>query len=160
MIDFWSKPLADWALRRPGGPDLGPAGLRPSAFRSFFFIFFPAFWPSAARYVVMGYKETEAVAACISGSTAWYVSVVIRIDASIACTVVSVMSMASGARIRCRGRTRSRVQGQEAQRMLEPLHADMCVVYGPDDEETLEIAEGLTRIRITLDGTRRAAPET
>ncbi len=44
--------------------------------------------------------------------------------------------------------------------MLEPLHADMCVVYGPDDEETLEIAEGLTRIRITLDGTRRAAPET
>lgn len=42
-----------------------------------------------------GVQGAEAVAACISGSTALYVSVVIRIDASIACTVVSVMSTAS-----------------------------------------------------------------
>ncbi|MET8645041.1 TetR/AcrR family transcriptional regulator [Streptomyces sp. NPDC004074] len=30
----------------------------------------------------------------------------------------------------------------EARRTLEPLHDDMCVVYGPDDEET----------RVTVDG--------
>ncbi|MER6062356.1 hypothetical protein [Streptomyces sp. NPDC001792] len=28
----------------------------------------------------------------------------------------------------------------EARRTLEPLHDDMCVVYGPDDEDTAEIA--------------------
>ncbi|MGW2698326.1 hypothetical protein [Streptomyces sp. NPDC001296] len=44
--------------------------------------------------------------------------------------------------------------------MLEPLHDNMCVVYGPDDEDTVEIAETLTRIRLTLDGTHREAPET
>jgi hypothetical protein len=70
-------------------------GLRPSAFRHFFFILFQAFWPSATRYVVMMYKEAEAGAACSSGSTAWYVSVVIRLDASIACTVASAMPRAS-----------------------------------------------------------------
>ncbi|MGW1808136.1 hypothetical protein [Streptomyces sp. NPDC002078] len=43
--------------------------------------------------------------------------------------------------------------------MLEPLHDDMCVVYGPDDEETVEIAEALARIRLTLDDTHREAPE-
>ncbi|MGW4047341.1 protein kinase domain-containing protein [Streptomyces sp. NPDC004721] len=47
----------------------------------------------------------------------------------------------------------------EARRWLEPLHADMCVVYGPDDEETAEIAEALARIRLTLDDTHREAPE-
>ncbi|MEU4122717.1 serine/threonine-protein kinase [Streptomyces virginiae] len=34
----------------------------------------------------------------------------------------------------------------EARSMLEPLHADMCVVYGPDDADTKEIAEALARI--------------
>ncbi|MFD9207913.1 protein kinase [Streptomyces sioyaensis] len=34
----------------------------------------------------------------------------------------------------------------EARSMLEPLHTDMCVVYGPDDDETREIAEALARI--------------
>ncbi|MDX2849235.1 protein kinase [Streptomyces sp. PA03-3a] len=47
----------------------------------------------------------------------------------------------------------------EARRMLEPLHDDMCVVYGPDDEETVEIAEALARIHLTLDGTHGGAPE-
>ncbi|MGI5513465.1 hypothetical protein [Streptomyces sp. CA-106131] len=48
----------------------------------------------------------------------------------------------------------------EARRMLEPLHDDMCVVYGPDDEDTVEIAEALARIHLTLGGTHREAPET
>ncbi|MFE2696944.1 tetratricopeptide repeat protein [Streptomyces mirabilis] len=47
----------------------------------------------------------------------------------------------------------------EARRMLEPLHDDMSVVYGPDDEDTVEIAEALARIRLTLDDTHREAPE-
>ncbi|WP_406729476.1 serine/threonine-protein kinase [Streptomyces sp. GD-15H] len=47
----------------------------------------------------------------------------------------------------------------EARRMLEPLHDDMCVVYGPDDEDTVEIAEALARIRLTADDTHREAPE-
>ncbi|WP_159044994.1 hypothetical protein [Streptomyces sp. NRRL F-5122] len=47
----------------------------------------------------------------------------------------------------------------EARRMLEPLHDDMCVVYGPDDEDTVEIAEALARIHLTLDSTHREAPE-
>ncbi|RLL68721.1 serine/threonine-protein kinase [Streptomyces sp. Z26] len=34
----------------------------------------------------------------------------------------------------------------DARSMLEPLHADMCVVYGPDDAETREIANVLARI--------------
>ncbi|MEU6324356.1 hypothetical protein [Streptomyces sp. NPDC047009] len=48
----------------------------------------------------------------------------------------------------------------EARRMLEPLHDDMCVVYGPDDEDTVELAEALARIRLTLDGAHRETPET
>ncbi|MGW9029360.1 hypothetical protein ACWGQ5_35605 [Streptomyces sp. NPDC055722] len=47
----------------------------------------------------------------------------------------------------------------EARRMLEPLHDDMCVVYSSDDEDTVAIAEALARIRLTLDGTHREAPE-
>ncbi|MGW2938806.1 hypothetical protein ACWDA7_45280 [Streptomyces sp. NPDC001156] len=47
----------------------------------------------------------------------------------------------------------------EVRRMLEPLHDDMCVVYGPDDEETVEIAEALARIRPTQDDTHGEAPE-
>ncbi len=38
----------------------------------------------------------------------------------------------------------------EARAMLEPLHADMCVVYGPDDDETREIADALIRINYGL----------
>ncbi|MEU6364955.1 hypothetical protein ABZ876_04190 [Streptomyces sp. NPDC046931] len=48
----------------------------------------------------------------------------------------------------------------EARRMLEPLHDEMCVVYGPEDEDTAEIAEALARIRLTQDSTHREAPET
>ncbi|MFI6358223.1 hypothetical protein ACIBJF_37680 [Streptomyces sp. NPDC050743] len=44
--------------------------------------------------------------------------------------------------------------------MLEPLHDDMCVVYGADDEDTVGIAEALVRIDLTQDGTHREAPET
>ncbi|MFD9285730.1 hypothetical protein ACFWD7_52700 [Streptomyces mirabilis] len=48
----------------------------------------------------------------------------------------------------------------EAQRILEPLHDDMCVVYGTDDEDMVEIAEALARIRLTLNGAHRGTPET
>ncbi|MFI1764188.1 hypothetical protein ACH41H_19365 [Streptomyces sp. NPDC020800] len=41
---------------------------------------------------------------------------------------------------------------------LNPLRTDMCVVHGLTDEDTVEIAEALARIRITLDGTHREAP--
>ncbi|MEV6804984.1 serine/threonine-protein kinase [Streptomyces sp. NPDC051132] len=36
--------------------------------------------------------------------------------------------------------------------VLEPLHADLCVVFGPDDELTAEVAETLAVIRLDLDG--------
>ncbi|MEV5140880.1 protein kinase [Streptomyces syringium] len=39
----------------------------------------------------------------------------------------------------------------EARHILEPLHEDLCVVFGPDDEMTAEIAEALTLIRLDLD---------
>ncbi|MFJ9360762.1 hypothetical protein [Streptomyces mirabilis] len=48
----------------------------------------------------------------------------------------------------------------KARRMLEPPHDDMCVVYGPDDEDTMEVAEALARVCITLDDTHREASET
>ncbi|MFJ4734591.1 hypothetical protein ACIP6V_20320 [Streptomyces sp. NPDC088770] len=48
----------------------------------------------------------------------------------------------------------------EARRMLQSLHADMCVVCGPDDEDTVEIADALAWIRLTLDGAHRETPET
>lgn len=48
----------------------------------------------------------------------------------------------------------------EARRMLEPLHDDMCVVYGTDDEDMVEIAEALARIRLALNGAHRGTPET
>ncbi|MFC1429198.1 protein kinase [Streptacidiphilus sp. N1-3] len=35
----------------------------------------------------------------------------------------------------------------EARSVLEPLHTDLCVVYGPDDEMTAEVAEALSLIR-------------
>lgn len=40
----------------------------------------------------------------------------------------------------------------DAFEVLEPLHADLCVVYGPDDELTTEVAETLAVIRLDLDG--------
>jgi hypothetical protein len=40
----------------------------------------------------------------------------------------------------------------EARQVLEPLHQDMCMVFGPDDEMTVEIAEALAVIRLGLDG--------
>ncbi|MFE2279566.1 protein kinase [Streptomyces sp. NPDC059454] len=40
----------------------------------------------------------------------------------------------------------------EAYDVLEPLHADLCVVFGPDDELTAEVAETLAVIRLDLDG--------
>ncbi|GAA1427220.1 serine/threonine protein kinase PkaE [Streptomyces thermospinosisporus] len=36
--------------------------------------------------------------------------------------------------------------------IMEPLHADLCVVFGPDDELTAEVAETLAVIRLDLDG--------
>jgi hypothetical protein len=39
----------------------------------------------------------------------------------------------------------------EARQVLEPLHQDMCMVFGPDDEMTVEIAEALAVIRLDLD---------
>jgi hypothetical protein len=40
----------------------------------------------------------------------------------------------------------------EARQVLEPLHQDMSMVCGPDDEMTVEIAEALAVIRLGLDG--------
>jgi tetratricopeptide (TPR) repeat protein len=40
----------------------------------------------------------------------------------------------------------------EVQQVLEPLHQDMCMVFGPEDEMTVEIAEALAVIRLDLDG--------
>ncbi|MFD7135666.1 protein kinase [Streptomyces sp. NPDC059894] len=36
--------------------------------------------------------------------------------------------------------------------VLDPLHTDLCVVWGPDDELTAEVAETLAVIRLDLDG--------
>ena len=43
-------------------------------------------------------------------------------------------------------------QGQpgEAIGVLEPLHADLCMVFGPDDELVAEVAEILSVIRLDL----------
>ncbi|WP_373408287.1 protein kinase [Streptomyces sp. 13-12-16] len=46
----------------------------------------------------------------------------------------------------------------EAYDVLEPLHADLCVVFGPDDELTAEVAETLGVIRLDLDGGPSASP--
>ncbi|MFI1467088.1 protein kinase [Streptomyces wuyuanensis] len=45
----------------------------------------------------------------------------------------------------------------DAFEVLEPLHADLCVVYGPDDELTAEVAETLAVIRLDLDGDGRGS---
>lgn len=41
----------------------------------------------------------------------------------------------------------------EARQILEPLHEDICMLFGPEDEMSLEIAEALAVIRLGLDGT-------
>ena len=43
-------------------------------------------------------------------------------------------------------------QAAEALNVLEPLHADLLLVLGPDDELTTEVAETLAVIRLGLDG--------
>ncbi|MBT2480333.1 serine/threonine-protein kinase [Streptomyces sp. ISL-94] len=43
-------------------------------------------------------------------------------------------------------------QAAEARLILEPLHEDLRVVFGPGDEMTQEIAEALALIRLGLDG--------
>ena len=45
----------------------------------------------------------------------------------------------------------------EARQVLEPLYQDMRMVFGPDDEMTVEIAEALALIRLDLDGDGDAA---
>ncbi|MHB9854799.1 protein kinase domain-containing protein [Streptomyces krungchingensis] len=40
----------------------------------------------------------------------------------------------------------------EALEVFQPLNDDLCVVYGPDDELTVEVAETLAVIRLDLDG--------
>jgi hypothetical protein len=45
----------------------------------------------------------------------------------------------------------------EAFDVLEPLHTDLCVVFGPDDELTVEVAETLAVIRLDLDGDSAAS---
>ncbi|MFF3842875.1 protein kinase [Streptomyces sp. NPDC001930] len=40
----------------------------------------------------------------------------------------------------------------EARQILAPLHEDLCMVLGPDDEMTVEITEALALIRLDLDG--------
>jgi hypothetical protein len=47
---------------------------------------------------------------------------------------------------------RGQGRAAEARQILEPLYEDMCMVYGPDDEMTVEIAEALAVIRLGLDG--------
>ncbi|MEH0515548.1 MULTISPECIES: serine/threonine-protein kinase [unclassified Streptomyces] len=42
--------------------------------------------------------------------------------------------------------------------VLDPLHADLCVVWGPDDELTAEVAETLAVIRLDLDGGPSGSP--
>ncbi|MFE0250953.1 protein kinase [Streptomyces sp. NPDC059010] len=42
--------------------------------------------------------------------------------------------------------------------VLDPLHADLCMVWGPDDELTAEVAETLAVIRLDLDGGPAGSP--
>lgn len=46
----------------------------------------------------------------------------------------------------------------EAYDVLQPLHADLCVVLGPQDELTEEVAETLAVIRLDLDGGASGSP--
>jgi tetratricopeptide (TPR) repeat protein len=46
----------------------------------------------------------------------------------------------------------------EAREVLEALHEDLCLIVGPDDEETVEIADALTRIRLAYDSRNPRTP--
>lgn len=46
----------------------------------------------------------------------------------------------------------------EAREVLEALHEDLCLVAGPDDDETVEIADALTRIRLAYDSRNPRTP--
>ncbi|WP_371777923.1 serine/threonine-protein kinase [Streptomyces sp. NBC_01438] len=46
----------------------------------------------------------------------------------------------------------ARGQAAEADLILRPLHDDLCVVFGPGDEMSEEVAEALALIRLGLDG--------
>jgi hypothetical protein len=48
----------------------------------------------------------------------------------------------------------------EAYDVLEPLHANLCVVLGPHHEITEEVAETLAVIRLDLDGGAPGTPGT
>ncbi len=43
-------------------------------------------------------------------------------------------------------------QAPEAQLILAPLHDDLCLVYGPTDDMSEEVAEVLSVIELDLDG--------
>ncbi|WP_217166425.1 serine/threonine-protein kinase [Streptomyces sp. AC512_CC834] len=51
-------------------------------------------------------------------------------------------------------------QGRAAQAyaVLNPLHADLCLVFGPDNELTAEVADTLAVIRLDLDGDASGPP--
>ncbi|MFF3201746.1 protein kinase [Streptomyces sp. NPDC002962] len=46
----------------------------------------------------------------------------------------------------------------DAFHVLDPLHSDLCMVLGPDDELTAEVAETLAVIRLDLDGGPAGSP--
>ncbi|MFF0108065.1 serine/threonine-protein kinase [Streptomyces hirsutus] len=46
----------------------------------------------------------------------------------------------------------------EAFDVLDPLHADLCLVFGPDHDLTAEVAETLAVIRLDLDGDASGSP--
>ncbi|WP_199808391.1 hypothetical protein [Streptomyces sp. NRRL S-1022] len=76
--------------------------------------------------------------------------------------------------VRARRRRRERERGGAASRhrhaaaragrtadafaVPDPLHADLCLVFGPDDELTAEVAETLAVIRLDLDGDGPGCP--
>ncbi|MEV6307395.1 protein kinase [Streptomyces sp. NPDC051840] len=46
----------------------------------------------------------------------------------------------------------ARGEASEAQLVLAPLHEDLCLVYGPEDDMSGEVAEALSLIELDLDG--------
>ncbi|MEU2228601.1 hypothetical protein [Streptomyces sp. NPDC018347] len=46
----------------------------------------------------------------------------------------------------------AQARAAEARQVLDTLHQDMCMVSGPDDGMTVEIAEALAMFRLDLDG--------
>ncbi|MGW2244012.1 protein kinase domain-containing protein [Streptomyces hirsutus] len=52
----------------------------------------------------------------------------------------------------------AQTRAADAYRVLDPLHGDLCVVYGPDHELTVEVADLLAVIRLDLDGDASGPP--